>query len=99
MKLYLVEVGYAFREANEVYDTVKMFAEDKLDLVKKIRRRFYTFCYNDKNLVEWIESSDNWDRQVDDEFLLDLICDGENGKDFDIMLAEDMYFNCVELEK
>jgi hypothetical protein len=99
MKLYLVEMGYAFRGVEEVLDRVKMFAEDKLDLVKKIRRRFYTRCYNDKNLVEWIESSDNWDRQVDDEFLLDLICDGENGKDFGIMLAEDIYFDCVELEK
>ena len=98
MKLYLVEMGYAFRGAEEVYDRVKMFAEDKLDLVKKIRRRFYTFCYNDKNLVEWIESSDNWDRQVDDEFLLELICDGENNE-FYLMLAEDMYFDCVELEK
>ena len=99
MKLYLVEMGYAFRGVEEVLDRVKMFAEDKLDLVKKIRRRFYTRCYDDKKLVEWIESSDNWNRQVDNEFLLDLICDGENGNDFGIMLAEDMYFDCVELEK
>jgi hypothetical protein len=34
MKKYLVEVGYAFRGAEEVHDRVKMFAEDKLDLVK-----------------------------------------------------------------
>ena len=99
MKKYLVECGYAFREAHEVYDKVEMFAEGKLDLVKKIRRRFREFCYDDKSLVEWIESSDNWNRQVDNEFLLDLICDGENGNDFGIMLAEDVYFDCVELEK
>ena len=98
MKLYLIEFGYAFRGAEEIYDRVKMFAEDKLDLVKKIRKHFYTFCYNDKNLVEWIESSDNWDRQVDDEFLLELICDGENNE-FHLMLAEDIYVDCVELEK
>ena len=37
--------------------------------------------------------------KIYDEILLDLICDGENGKDFGIMLAEDIYFDCVELEK
>ena len=98
MKKYLVECGYAFREAREFYDEVEMFAEGKLDLIKKIRRRFREFCYDDKSLVEWIESSDKWNRQVDDEFLLELICYGENNE-FYLMLAEDMYFDCVELEK
>jgi len=51
-------------------------------------------------LVEWIESGDNWDREVDDEFLLGLIDDDiySSFGSFGLLLAEDIYFDCVELK-
>jgi len=111
-----MEYGYAFSGGIEEYDVIEMLAENKLDLLKKIRRRFSELCYDDKTLVEWIEDGDNWDREVDDKFLLELIEDISdyphsqgtftyaNGGDsvdvgtFSLALAEDIYFDCVEIK-
>ena len=81
----------------EKYEDVEILAENKLDLLKKIRRRFRDLCYDDRDLVEWIESGDNWDREVDDEFLLGLIDDVRHGS-FGLLLAEDIYFDCIEVK-
>jgi hypothetical protein len=95
MREFKLEIGYAFG-GGVLESGIEMFAKDKLDLLKKVRRRFSEYCYSDKKLVEWIEGSDNWDKQVDDEFLLELISEGDD-KMFNLDLAEDMYFECVEI--
>jgi hypothetical protein len=101
MRKFKVEYGYAFRQACDKYDVVEILAENKLDLLKKVRRRFSELCYDDKTLVEWIEDGDNWDREVDDKFLLELIddirCDSVDVGTFSLLLAEDIYFDCIEL--
>jgi uncharacterized protein YciU (UPF0263 family) len=100
MRKFKVEYGYAFSGGIEEYDVIEMLAENKLDLLKKVRRRFRELCYDDRDLVEWIESGDNWDREVDDEFLLGLIDDDiySSFGSFGLLLAEDIYFDCVELK-
>jgi hypothetical protein len=67
-----------------------------LDLLKKVRRRFAEYCYSNTELVEWIEGSANWDKQIDDEFLLELIIDVDDTM-FNLALAEGVYFECVEI--
>ena len=97
MKKFKVEYGYAFSGGIEKYEDVEILAENKLDLLKKVRRRFRDLCYDDRDLVEWIESGDNWDREVDDEFLLGLI-DDDRYESFGLLLAEDIYFDCIEVK-
>jgi len=95
MREFKLEIGFAFG-GGVVESGIEMFAEDKLDLLKKVRRRFSEYCYSNKELVEWIEGSGDWDKQVDDEFLLELISEGD-GPMFNLDLAEDMYFECIEI--
>ena len=95
MREFKLEIGYAFG-GGVVESGIEMFAEDKLDLLKKVRRRFAEYCYSNTELVEWIEGSANWDKQIDDEFLLELIIDVDDTT-FNLALAEDVYFECVEI--
>ena len=96
MTKFKVEVGYAFMMQNEKYAEQIIEAVDELDLVKKLREQYSGFCYDDKDLVEWVESSENWGRQVDDALLLELISYDDDGI-MNIALAEDMYFEAVEI--
>ena len=95
MREFKLEIGFAFG-GGVVESGIEMFAEDKLDLLKKVRRRFSEYCYSNKELVEWIEGSDDWDKQIDDEFLLELIIDVDDTT-FNLALAEGVYFECIEI--
>jgi hypothetical protein len=94
MRKFKVEVGYCFDW--QVIDNVIIEAKNELDLIKKVRSNFRDYCYDDKDLVEWIESGDNWDREVDDKFLSECIDKGDS--ELHLALAEDIYFDCVELK-
>jgi hypothetical protein len=95
MREFKLEIGFAFG-GGVVESGIEMFAEDKLDLLKKVRRRFSEYCYSNTELVEWIEGSDDWNKQVNDEFLLELIIDVDDTT-FNLALAEGVYFECSEI--
>jgi hypothetical protein len=50
----------------------KIKAINVLDAVKQLRATS-EWCYNDKDLIEWINTEDEWDVPVDDEFLSALV--------------------------
>lgn len=91
----ITESDFKFGEmAEHVVDTINIAGETILDAIKNLRK-YTDYCYDDQALVEWINSGDEWNAVVDDEFLLDLICE-EDGKYY-VMLAECMEFEFKEI--
>jgi hypothetical protein len=73
----------------------KINAPDILSAVKEIRKKS-KLCYNDKDLIEWHNTSDEWDAPIDDEFLTELIDEEEPGVYY-AMLAEEVEFQFKEI--
>ena len=73
----------------------KIDALDILSAVKELRK-ISKLCYNDKDLIEWHNTSDEWDAPIDDEFLTELIDEEEPGVYY-AMLAEDMEIQFKEI--
>ena len=74
---------------------LKINAPDILSAVKEIRKKS-KLCYNDKDLIEWHNTSDEWDAPIDDEFLTELIDEEEPGVYY-AMLAEEVEFQFKEI--
>ncbi len=94
MKKFAVTIK-EFSYSTQVVSRRTVYALDILDAVKQLRVKS-EWCYNDKNLVEWINTRDEWDVPVDDAFLSELICEEDPGVYY-AMLAECMEFRFKEI--
>jgi len=72
MKTFAVTIKECGFYQTTVVSRRKIKAINVLDAVKQLRAKS-EWCYNDTDLVKWINSGDEWDAPVDDKFLSALI--------------------------
>ena len=86
-----------FSDDVQVVSRSNIEAINIVDAVKKLRATS-KWCYDDETLVQWINSEDEWNVPIDNDFLLDLI-EHEKPGVYYAMLAEEMEFKFVEVKK
>ena len=94
MKKFQVTIK-EFSYSTQVVSRRTVHAPTILDAVKQLRTKS-EWCYNDKNLVEWINTRDEWQVPVDDAFLSELITEDDPGVYY-AMLAEQIEFRFKEI--